>query len=83
MQIRCTLTEKEKQYLIDNWQLMSDAEIAKELKTTKNRIYQNRNVLGLYKDRRGMVRDMPNSFKTNVVNGYFNEKQYLKSMLYY
>jgi len=69
MQHHPTLPESDQQFIKDSWLKLSDAKIAVILKTTKNKVYQNRNVLGLHKGRNRMIRDKPISL-TKPFNWY-------------
>jgi hypothetical protein len=69
MQHSPTLPAQHQKFIKDNWLKLSDAKIAVILNTTKNKVYQNRNVMGLHKGRNRMVRDRPISL-TKTFNWY-------------
>lgn len=69
MQQNTTLPEDHLNYISENWQHQSDAAIAKVLNTTKAKVYQNRNLLGIYKGRDRKLRDKPVSL--NKESNYF------------
>jgi len=49
MQKEVTLTEAEQEFLRLNYRSMSDQKLAMRLGITKNKVYQNRNLMGLYR----------------------------------
>ena len=59
MQIKPTLPKEDQKFIKKYWLKLSDAKIADYLGTTKNKVYQNRNAMGLHKGRDRKIRDRP------------------------